>query len=33
VGTRNGTEATIDWRFTIEDARITLKRFYPTIHG
>jgi transposase len=28
---RNQAEATIDWRFTTEDARIKLKRLYPVI--
>jgi hypothetical protein len=32
VETRNGTAATIDWRFTTEDARIKLKRLYPAVH-
>jgi len=26
---RNNHAATIDWRFTTEDARIKLKRIYP----
>jgi predicted dienelactone hydrolase len=26
---RNNRSATIDWRFTTEDARIKLKRIYP----
>ena len=30
---RNGKEATIDWQFSKENARIKLKRLYPTIHG
>ncbi len=29
---RNATAATVDWRFTSHDARIKLKRLYPTIH-
>lgn len=29
---RNTAGGTIDWRFTTEDARIKLKRLYPTIH-
>jgi hypothetical protein len=29
---RNGTLATVDWRFTTADARIKLKRLYPSIH-
>lgn len=28
---RNRAESTIDWRFTTEDARIRLKRLYPSI--
>ena len=28
---RNASHATIDWRFTTADARITLKRLYPSI--
>lgn len=28
---RNQAEATIDWRFTTEDARIKLKRLYPIV--
>lgn len=28
---RNQMEATIDWRFTTEDARIKLKRLYPIV--
>lgn len=28
---RNATECTIDWRFTSDDARIKLKRLYPSI--
>jgi transposase len=28
---RNNKEAVINWRFTNEDARIKLKRLYPTI--
>ena len=28
--TRNENGATIDWRFTTEDARIKLKRLYPS---
>jgi hypothetical protein len=30
---RNAAEATIDWRFTTADARIKLKRLYPTVHA
>ena len=29
---RNGSTATVDWRFTTEDARIKLKHLYPKIH-
>jgi DDE superfamily endonuclease len=29
VAARNGTPASIDWRFTTADARIKLKRLYP----
>jgi len=28
---RNNRNATIDWRFTTEDARIKLKRLYPKL--
>ena len=28
---RNKSRATMDWRFTTEDARIKLKRLYPTV--
>jgi hypothetical protein len=28
---RNNRTATIDWRFTTEDARIKLKRLYPKL--
>jgi hypothetical protein len=28
---RNHRAATIDWRFTTEDARIKLKRLYPKL--
>lgn len=28
---RNGQQATIDWRFTTSDARVKLKRLYPDI--
>lgn len=31
--TRNASKAKVDWRFTTEDARIKLKRLYPSIHG
>jgi hypothetical protein len=30
---RNESAAAVDWRFTTEDARIKLKRLYPSIHG
>jgi len=30
--TRNADPAPVDWRFTIRDARIKLKRLYPEIH-
>lgn len=29
---RNGSQATIDWRFTTADARIKLKRLYPVVN-
>jgi hypothetical protein len=29
---RNNQHATINWRFTTEDARIKLKRLYPTLY-
>jgi hypothetical protein len=29
---RNGARVRVDWRFTTEDARIKLKRLYPSIH-
>jgi hypothetical protein len=29
---RNSNESKIDWRFTTADARIKLKRLYPSIH-
>ena len=29
---RNASGATVNWRFTTEDARIKLKRLYPSIH-
>ena len=28
---RNASQAAIDWRFTAEDARIKLKRLYPSL--
>ena len=28
---RNAQQATVDWRFTTEDARIKLKKLYPVI--
>jgi len=30
---RNNKDAKVDWQFTIENARIKLKRLYPSIHG
>lgn len=30
---RNNMNAKIDWQFTTEDARIKLKRLYPTLHN
>jgi len=30
---RNASPSPMDWRFTTEDARIKLKRLYPTIQG
>ena len=30
---RNAADATIDWRFTTEDARTKLKRLYPAVHA
>ena len=30
---RNAEAATIDWRFTTEDARIKLKHLYPATQG
>lgn len=29
---RNAKQATVDWRFTTDDARIKLKRLYPVLH-
>ena len=29
---RNAAECQVDWRFTTQDARIKLKRLYPSIH-
>lgn len=29
---RNAKQATVEWRFTTEDARIKLKKLYPVIH-
>lgn len=29
---RNNADAKIDWQFTCDDARIKLKRLYPTVH-
>ena len=31
VAARNRAEATVNWRFTTEDARIKLKQLYPTL--
>jgi hypothetical protein len=28
---RNAFQATVDWRFTTEDARIKLRKLYPVI--
>ena len=28
---RNASTVTVDWRFTTDDARIKLKKLYPTI--
>ena len=33
VAARNTAVATIDWQFTTEDARIKLKRLYPSFHA
>ena len=33
VAARNTATTTIDWRFTTADARLKLKRLYPTIHA
>ncbi|HEY4389116.1 MAG TPA: IS630 family transposase, partial [Ktedonobacteraceae bacterium] len=30
---RNQTHVTINWRFTTQDARVKLKRLYPSIKG
>jgi len=30
---RNTNKSKIDWQFTTADARIKLKRLYPSIHG
>jgi hypothetical protein len=30
---RNRDDATVNWRFTTADARIKLKRLYPSIHA
>ena len=32
VAARNAAAATVDWRFTTEDARIKLTRLYPAVH-
>ena len=29
---RNAVGGTVDWRFTTDDARIKLKRLYPSTH-
>jgi hypothetical protein len=29
---RNDADCTIDWRFTTDDARIKLKRLYPSVN-
>jgi hypothetical protein len=29
---RNGAGGAVDWRFTAQDARIKLKRLYPSLH-
>jgi hypothetical protein len=31
--TRNTAEAKVNWRFTTKDARIKLKRLYPSIEA
>ena len=31
VNERNNRKSTMNWRFTVEDARIKLKRLYPSI--
>jgi hypothetical protein len=28
---RNAADGSVDWRFTTEDARIKLKRLYPSV--
>jgi hypothetical protein len=33
VAARNTTSQRIDWRFTTADARIKLRRLYPTVHA
>ncbi|MEL6320041.1 MAG: transposase, partial [Cyanobacteria bacterium J06626_14] len=33
VATRNEQETWIDWRFTTADARVKLKRLYPSINN
>ena len=33
VKNRNSKKSKVDWRFTTSDARIKLKRLYPTIHA
>ena len=32
-GSRNQAGATVDWRFTTSDARIKLKKLYPSIQN
>jgi len=33
VEDRNRVDATVDWQFRTDDARIKLKRLYPSISG
>ena len=30
---RDSIQAKVDWQFTTDDARVRLKRLYPTLHG
>ncbi|MBI3167629.1 MAG: IS630 family transposase, partial [Chloroflexi bacterium] len=30
---RNNKQATVNWQFATEDARLKLKRLYPSIHA